>query len=348
MDSNKALENQMQKININSSNTQIDNIKSKYILKLIFDYLNEKKCFDIIKYTKKIQQTINKNSSDYKKLLEIEIEIMIDKNKMHFEKNNFININEKDRKYYHIYFDDNKEEIKRKDLAINKDEKVSKINIIIDYQIKSLQNLFCYCYCIVSINFKKFYRNNIINMSKLFGECHSLKEINLFNFNTSNVTDMSEMFLGCHSLKEINLSKFNTNNVKNMSDMFKRCTSIKKLNLSNFNTNNVTHMKSMFDACSSLERLNLSNFNTNNVVTMEEMFSGCVSLKELNLSNFKTLNTKNTKKMFFNCKSLIKLNLTNFNFDNVIFIESMFKLCPFNLIMKIQKKFKCIKEKAFE
>ena len=348
MDSKKDLENQMKEINSNSSFTHFENIKSKYILKLIFDYLNEKKCFDIIKYTKKIQQTINKNSNDYKKLLEIEIEIMIDKNEIKLGYNKFIDINEKDRKYYHIYFDDNKEEIKRKDLAINKDEKVSKINIIIDYQIKSLQNLFCYCYSIVSINFKKFYRNNIINMSSLFHDCSLLKEINLSNFNTSNVTDMSEMFLGCESLKELNLSKFNTNNVKNMSDMFTLCVSLKKLNLSNFNTKNVTHMKSMFYACSSLERLNLSNFNTNNVVTMEEMFSMCVSLKELNLSNFKTLNTKNTKKMFFKCKSLIKLNLANFNFDNVIFIESMFKLCSFNLITKIKKKFKYIKEKAFE
>ena len=75
MDSIKDLENQMKEINTNSSNAQFKNIKSKYILKLIFDYLNEKKCFDIIKYTKKIQQTINKNSNDYKKLLEIEIEI---------------------------------------------------------------------------------------------------------------------------------------------------------------------------------------------------------------------------------------------------------------------------------
>ena len=322
MDSIKDLENQMKEINTNSSNAQFKNIKSKYILKLIFDYLNEKKCFDIIKYNKKMQTIINKDSNYYKKLLEIKIEIIFDKNKANFEKNNFININEKDRKYYHIYFDDNKEEIKRKDLAINKDDKVSKINIIIDYQINSLKHLFSCCYCIVSINFKKFYRNNIINMNCLFRECHSLKEINLSNFNTKNVTDMSEMFLGCHSLKEINLSKFNTNNVKNM--------------------------KSMFDACSSLERLNLSNFNTNNVVTMEEMFSMCESLKELNLSNFKTLNTKNTKKMFFHCKSLIKLNIANFNFGNIIFIDSMFKLCSFNLVMKIKRKFKGIKEKAFE
>ena len=249
MDSIKYLENQMKKINTNSSNAQLENIKSKYILKLIFDNLNEKKCFDIIKYTKKIQQTINKNSNDYKKLLEIEIEIIFDKNKAHFEKNNFININEKDRKYYHIYFDDNKEEIKRKDLAINKDDKVSKINIIIDYQINSLKHLFSCCYGIVSINFKKFYRNNIINMSSLFHDCSLLKEINLSNFNTDNVTDMDSMFLDCHELKKIDLSCFKTDKVTSMRAMFSGCWSLKEIDISNFNFDNVIDMVAMFDEC---------------------------------------------------------------------------------------------------
>ena len=33
---------------------------------------------------------------------------------------------------------------------------------MIDYHIKSLKHLFSYCYRILSINFKKFLRNNII------------------------------------------------------------------------------------------------------------------------------------------------------------------------------------------
>ena len=46
----------------------------------------------------------------------------------------------KKKEYYHIYFNDSNEEIKRYDLK--QDEKVEKIKIIIDYQIKSFDGLF--------------------------------------------------------------------------------------------------------------------------------------------------------------------------------------------------------------
>ena len=81
------------------------------------------------------------------------------------------------------------------------DNKVSRIKIIINYQVKSFKDLFEYCKYIELISFKKFYRNNIIDMSGMFYECSSLKELNLSNFNTNNVTYMSCMFRGCSSLK---------------------------------------------------------------------------------------------------------------------------------------------------
>ena len=90
----------------------------------------------------------------------------------------FINMNENE-KYYHIYFNDNKEEIKRN--YFNKNDNVSKIKIIIDYQVKSFYKLFYYCKCIKYINFKKFCRNNINNMGSMFSRCSSLKELNLSN-----------------------------------------------------------------------------------------------------------------------------------------------------------------------
>ena len=126
------------------------------------------------------------------------------------------------RPFYHIYFNDNKEEIKRNDLK--EDDNISKIKIIIDYQVKSFYELFDSCECIEYINFKKFYRNNIINMSSMFFGCHSLNELNLSNFNTNNVTDMSSMFYGCSSLKELNLSNFNTNNLSTMSSILSNCS----------------------------------------------------------------------------------------------------------------------------
>ena len=62
----------------------------------------------------------------------------------------FININEEDKNYFHIYFNNNKKkEIKNTSLNIN--DNVSKISINIDYQIKSFSELFYNCKCIESI-----------------------------------------------------------------------------------------------------------------------------------------------------------------------------------------------------
>ena len=203
-----------------------ENIKSRYILSKIYNNMPKKKKLEIVKYNKKIQKRINLSVKDYKEYSEtftpIEIEIIPTKGKY----GKFININENDKLYYHIYFNDNKEEIKNK-YKINKKDKITKIKIIIDYQVKSFKDLFSWCKCIKSINFKKFYRNNITDMSYMFSGCSSLKELNLNNFNTNNVTDMSYMFDGCSSLKELNLTNFNTNNVTNMRYMFERCSSLK-------------------------------------------------------------------------------------------------------------------------
>jgi hypothetical protein len=67
---------------------------------------------------------------------------------------------------------------------IEEEDKVTKIKIIIDYQVKSFKELFGSCECIEYINFKKFYRNNITDMSHMFSECSLLKELKLTNFNT--------------------------------------------------------------------------------------------------------------------------------------------------------------------
>ena len=122
----------------------------------------------------------------------------------------FINIKENDKLYYHIYFNDNKEEIKNK-YEIKEEDKITKIKIMIDYQVKSFKELFYWCKCIESINFKKFYRNNITDMSDMFYECSSLKELNLNNFNTNNVTNMRYMFSGCSDDLKMKIKSENKN-----------------------------------------------------------------------------------------------------------------------------------------
>ena len=137
-----------------------ENIKSRYILSKIYDNMTKTKKLEIFKQNRKIQNRINLSVKNYKEYSEtftpIEIEIIPTKD----EYGQFININENDTKYYHIYFNNNKEEIKNK-YEMKEEDKVTKIKIIIDYQVKSFKELFYWCKCIESINSKKFYRNNV-------------------------------------------------------------------------------------------------------------------------------------------------------------------------------------------
>ena len=188
-------EKKIEKLNPNKSKNNFINIKSDYILKKIFKYMQKRISLKIIKCNINIQKRLNININNYKDFSEkfspIELEIIPVQNKY----GPFIKIKEVNKKYFHIYFNDNIEEIKKTEL--NKEDNVSKINIIIDYQINSFSELFSYCSCIGSINFKKFYRKNITKMNGMFYECSSLKELDIPNFNTNNVTHIVGMFYGC-------------------------------------------------------------------------------------------------------------------------------------------------------
>jgi len=255
------------------SKNKFDNLKNDYFLIKVFDIVPKKKSLEIIKYNKNIKERINININDYKNASGIysSIELEIIPTKIHI--GTFIKIKKEEEKYYHIFFNRNKKEIKR--TSFDGNEKVKKVTVIIDHKVKSLNVLFFYVDCVESVNFKRFYRNNITDMSYMFYGCSSLKKVIFSNFNTDNVTDMRQMFSKCTSLEELNLSKFNTSNVTNMSWMFFECSSLKELDLSNFNTNKVTDMSQMFSKCSSLKELNISNFNTTNETDMLGMFSGC-------------------------------------------------------------------------
>ena len=299
--------------NVCKENT-LKNINSNYILYNIFSFLNEKKSLEIIKYNNYFQKRLNKDINDYKRYTQIELEII----PINLEKKNyFIYFN--DKQYYHIYFNDEKKEINKRYFETN--EKVNKIRITIDYEIKSFINLFSYCKCIKKINFIKFNRSNIVDMSGMFSDCESLEYLNLINFNTNRVENMSNMFRGCTSLIELNITNFNTNNVSNMNSMFQRCMSLREIKCNEFNTNKVTDMKYMFYFCYSLKELMLNGFDANNVRDMSFMFVACHSLKELNLN--------------------ISTNNTNIN------MESMFFDCSKELINKIKKSNSDIKTEAF-
>ena len=113
-------------ISKNKQTNDFDKLKSDYFLRKLFDFLKEIKSLNIIKYNKKLQKRLNINIDNYKECSKIEIELKIGDNKY----GQFINISDKDREYYHIYFDNSNEEIKSNKLDYNKEVKM--IKIIID------------------------------------------------------------------------------------------------------------------------------------------------------------------------------------------------------------------------
>ena len=140
------MESNNEKLNQMKTNFNFENLKSVYFLKKIFEYMKTNKYLTSVKYNKKLQKRLNLNINDFKDYSQlyspIEIELNIVNNKYHNKQ--FINISDNKKEYFHIYFNESKDEIKSNELI--EDNKISRIKIIIDYQIKSFENLKIYLY----------------------------------------------------------------------------------------------------------------------------------------------------------------------------------------------------------
>ena len=89
----------------------IAELRSDYFLRKLFDYLKKKKTLDIIKCNKTLQNRINIDINDYKEYCQLYSSIEIELKPSSHGK--FINISDKDKEYFRIYFDNSNEEIKR-------------------------------------------------------------------------------------------------------------------------------------------------------------------------------------------------------------------------------------------
>ena len=127
------------KIDISNKIRSLLKIQCNYFLRNLFDTLPKLRLLKIIKYNGGLKETLCLNNIDYKEYYEKKssIGIQIKLSKV-FGK--FININEENRKYYHIYFGEPKNE----EFELGTIEKINcrKIKIIIDYQINSFIKLF--------------------------------------------------------------------------------------------------------------------------------------------------------------------------------------------------------------
>ena len=115
-----------------------------------------------------MQNRLEFTIKDYRELAKIEIEIITFK----YEYGPFFNFNKELSSFYHEYCDDCKEEKLYKRLHFfDEDSNLKKITLIIDCEIKSLKGLFKNRKNIEKINFIKFNRNDINDMSEMFYNC---------------------------------------------------------------------------------------------------------------------------------------------------------------------------------
>ena len=107
----------------------MNNLKNDYFLQKIINNLLKQKSLSIIKYNNNLKTRMNISIKDYKEYSEkyssIEIELKFAFNK----RGQIINIDKENEIYYHIYLNDNKEEIKRN----YSNENGEKYKIIINY-----------------------------------------------------------------------------------------------------------------------------------------------------------------------------------------------------------------------
>ena len=290
----------------------LNNIKSKYIFGIIIkNYVAKRKYYLLFQHNKNFQKKLDLNLEDYKDLhkkifLTIELELIPCKQLKPDIKHYFIRTRE-NKSYYHIYFNNDSIETDRNYLT--NFDKVAKIKIKIDMDLKSIKGLFYDCSIIKKIKFTKFNRDDFTDMSEIFYGCSSLDKLDIKLFKTSNVTKMNWMFCLCESLTELDIINFDTSNVIEMMNLFSGCLRLRKINF-NFNTENVINMRNMFFKCQSLKQIDVSNFNLSKVQNMNEMFFGCSSLNDLNIDNFKFIKTEvSFTRIFGECNKTLKEKL---------------------------------------
>ena len=142
-----------------TKNHLIKKIRCEYIVIQILEHLNKIRLMEISRYNKKYQKMFDIQKEDYKnESYKIEIEIIPSSK----EKGKFINIRKGHEEYFKIYFNNNRQEVKK--TRIFKKDKVEKIKIIIDYKNNSFYGIFSDCKCIKKIKFLKFNRPDIVTI----------------------------------------------------------------------------------------------------------------------------------------------------------------------------------------
>ena len=133
---NAYSKNEKEELN-NNIISKLENINSKFILKKIFNNLSEKQFLKIINYNKNIQNKLGLSINNYIDFTKIIIEIIPVKNYSDNQIKLINTPNEKDKSFFHLYLNENENELNKNILTKNEINKIDKIKIIIDNKIFS-------------------------------------------------------------------------------------------------------------------------------------------------------------------------------------------------------------------
>jgi len=142
------------------------------------------------------------------------------------------------------------------------------VYVLLDKNIKSLENMFFYCEDLTEISFSPLFKNmEIKSVESMFDNCESLTSIDFTHFKIKNVSILDRMFSYCLSLTSINFSNMDISKATSMRSMFYNCRKLQKIEFPKVKTKELQNMEQMFTNCESLESLDLSNFDTRQVTT---------------------------------------------------------------------------------
>ena len=93
-------------ISTSEQKKEFENLKSDFIFKKIISFMKRNKSLNIMKYNKKLQKRLNISINDYIEYSKIEIELKLSDTDYIINKCKYINIHDKEKEYYHIYFEE--------------------------------------------------------------------------------------------------------------------------------------------------------------------------------------------------------------------------------------------------
>ena len=249
-------------------------------------------------------------------------------------------------------------------LKTNKDSKIKKFSITLNYIYSYLINLFLFEYLLLLLpegiltdekyriqlklgeigdqqifsdeyNISQYYPYRI----KINNELHILRNKKILLENIDHLIDIewnneyqnfSYMFANLRTITYANIIQNFKSQDMDTSYMFYNCKNLRTFSYVGYNSDNINDNKNfnatkMFYNCISLTSFSFNRYKQINNINLSYMFYKCENLNYAYFSN--TMVVNDMREMFYNCNSLYSIHFTNFQSDSSINTSYLFYNC---------------------